>query len=179
MPLLSCPKDERLFELVSIPDEVSFVDRLQLKAHLVGCTGCQQKATAIRKNWETCFIPEPDITGSLMKIYSRLQKDETLILKGWKLSPTRPMSPSMRLIKEGWLFRGAVATAAAAAFFIVPWSQFSGQKAPDVMVYNHSASMGQKPPLAQFRVENKNSIKVHYIEPELLQSIEFETTNTR
>jgi len=182
MRLRSCPKIESLFELVSIPDEVNFFEKLRLKAHLLRCADCQRNATTLRTNWEYCFSPEPEITGSLMKVYARLQKDETLILKGWKLSPNRPTHRPSTLLKEGWVVRGTFAAGIVAAIFFTPWSKLvenKADKAPDLAIHNHATSISPKPPFAQFRVEEKNSIRVHYVEPELLQSVEFETTSGR
>ena len=174
MRLLKCPKPDALFEFVSIPSEVSPWSRMSIKLHALACPPCQEKMNAIQAKWDAYFIPEPDITSSLIKVYSRLQKDETLVLKGWKLGRTQQTSQwGSGFLKQGWLFRGAVSLGLGSVAILLVTTQVKSDKAPMTAAVYRSAHV----PLAQFRVEDKNSIKVHYVQPELLQSMEFETTS--
>lgn len=171
--LLKCPKQDALLEYFSIPDEISFIKKTCTRMHLASCSECQERSKKIQSIWKSYFKPEPEITSSLLSVYSRLQRDETLILKGWKLGETkRPRPLSGFLFNEGWLFRGAVSFGLFALLGFVVVSQMRGGSsyAPQPIVAQAKA------PLAQIRVEDKNTLKVHYLEPQLLQTIEFETT---
>jgi len=173
--LLKCPNSDALFEYVTIPTEMSFLRRTNMRTHTLLCPPCQQKIEAIRQKWDAYFTPEPDITASLIKIYGRLQRDETLVLKGWKLGGVqRPKSLKESAIAQGWLFRGAVAAGLAAVAFVFVTPQVKSDRDLQLVA---SVPQAAQLPLARFRVEDKNSIKVHYIQPELLQSMEFETTS--
>jgi hypothetical protein len=175
MRLPKCPKNEALFELVSIPEELSFFKRGRLKWHLRTCVGCEQKAKTISETWSSFITPEPEVTTSLLKVYSRLQNDETLILKGWKLNQARPRyrSGAALWLAQGWLFRGGVAAAIVTIVTLVFWTRNSVDEGKDLV--DASAAL----PFAQIRVEDKNRIQVHYVQPELLNSIEFETTGVK
>lgn len=167
-----CPGQEKLLEFFTIPREMNLATRGLLKYHLVKCEKCARKLHSLKQNWSEYFSPEPDVTSSLMRVYSRLQKDETLILKGWKLNETRQTkSFSGVLFNGGWLFRGAISVALAAVILSVIVTQQNESK--------DNSSVSQPPPLAQIRLEDKNGVKVHYLQPELLQSIEFETTRSK
>jgi hypothetical protein len=108
-----------------------------------------------------------------MRVYSRLQKDETLILKGWKIGEVPPRKSVLKvLMKEGWAFRGAIGIGLAAAIVLVLHNQ-QMEKPP------MAQAMSRHVPLAQIRVEGKNNVKVQYLRPELLQTVEFETTSAR
>lgn len=173
---LRCPKTESLMEFVTIPSEMSRWTRFSFKAHTLACKNCQEKISAIQTKWNSFFHPEPDVTSSLIKVYSRLQKDETLILKGWKLEGVKPAAPSLptSLLRQGWVFRGGVSMGLASILMLLVFSQMRPENEDQMTkAVPHSANL----PLAQFRVEDKNSIKVHYVQPELLQSMEFETTS--
>lgn len=174
MRFLKCPKPDSLFEFVSIPSEVSAWNRMSIKVHAFACPPCQEKMDGIQAKWNAYFTPEPDITSSLIKVYSKLQKDETLVLKGWKLAGAQP-APSWRssFLKQGWLFRGGVSLGLGSMAVLLVATQVKSDKVPMTATVHRSAQV----PLAQFRVEDKNSIKVHYVQPELLQSMEFETTS--
>lgn len=173
MRLLKCLSQDCLLEYVSIPQEVSAWKKLHVRLHTVKCDACQNKLSSIRKNWDSYFAPETDITSSLLKVYSRLQTDETLILKGWKLGEfQRRRDMNTALFKGGWLFRGAVSLGLAGLAVFVVLSQVSQNKT----IEPRSTIASNQLPLAQIRVEEKNTVKVHYLEPELLQTIEFETT---
>ncbi len=164
-----CPNQEILLEFFTISHEINLIKRGWLKYHLLSCKPCAEKLQSLKSNWQQYFSPEPDITSSLMRVYSRLQKDETLILKGWKLNETRPQKNlSGILFNGGWLFRGVVSVALAAIVLSVVVTQQSNSKEINPAISSQ--------PLAQIRLENKNGVKVHYLQPELLQSIEFETT---
>lgn len=171
-----CPKNETLFELVSIPEELAFLKRNRLKWHLKTCSGCDQRAKKISETWSHFLPPEPEVTSSLLKVYSRLQNDETLILKGWKLDQSRRRSRGWSAIwlAQGWLFRGGVAAAIVTLVSLVFWTRGNGLDDGKDLV-DASATL----PFAQIRVEDKNRIQVHYVQPELLNSIEFETTGQR
>lgn len=174
--LLSCPKPEKLLELFTIPDEISFSQRFSTRTHAFFCADCQQKITNLKRSWESYFKPEPDITPSLLKVYSRLQNDETLILKGWKLGESpRRRGAAHWLFKEGWLFRGSIGFSMAALLVFLAVGPFK-QSSDDTMIDRPKAAKADIP-LMQFRVQNKDRVKVHYVQPELLQTIEFETTS--
>lgn len=179
--LLSCPKQEGLFEYVTIPGEMSMIKRLSTRAHLAMCGTCKSQSVAIQAKWNGLFQPEPELTSSLIKVYSRLKNDETLILKGWKLNelPHRRTLRS-RLFKEGWFFRGAVSMSLASLVFAVVFMQVRAKDAADAPgeAFAHAQS-GRGVPWAQIRVEDKNRVQVRYVRPELLQSMEFETVSTR
>ena len=167
-----CPGQEKLLEFFTIPQEINLVKRGLLNYHLIKCESCAKKLQTLKQNWNQYFSPEPDVTSSLMRVYSRLQKDETLILKGWKLSETRQAKNLTGILfNGGWLFRGAVSIALAAVVISVVMTQQNENKEIN--------NISQTPPLAQIRLENKNGVKVHYLQPELLQSIEFETTRSK
>jgi hypothetical protein len=173
MRLLKCLKQDLLLEFASIPQEMSFLERTRVRTHTFSCAPCREKLASIQRNWESYLKPEPEITSSLLKVYSKLQNDETLILKGWKLGEnTRRRDLNSSLLNGGWLFRGAVSLGLGSVLLFVVISQINLNRAdrrPMVAANNPL-------PLAQIRVEEKNKVKVHYLEPELLQTIEFETT---
>jgi hypothetical protein len=180
---MKCPNQEKLFEFVSIPAEMPKLERVRLQWHTKACAHCQEEMTGIRATWEGYFTPEPDITASLMSVYSRLQSDETLILKGWKLSEFRAARASS-VPSTGWAWRAGMAIAASIVLVFVG---ITGGILPgfgpsqDAMMTAAVAPANEKLPFAQIRVEDKdnNRVQVHYLQPELLQSVEFETTSTR
>lgn len=177
MRLSKCPDTQALFELVSMPRELSLARRTFLNTHNRFCADCRQKASALTERWAAVFAPEIDVTSSLLRVYSRLQRDETLVIKGWKLSETRQASHAARAAQD-WMFRGAVAFGAlAVAVWVVGPEVFStnGQKALMNASAPIQARSARSAPFAQIRTEDKNSIKVHYVQPELLHSVEFET----
>jgi hypothetical protein len=104
---------------------------------------------------------------SVIRVYSKLKHDETLILKGWKLSDA-PLAHARRLVLKDWLFRTTVAGLIAA---LALWVAFPNEDTAQIQ-HQTRATL-----LAQIRYENKNGVQVRYVKPELLQSIEFETTN--
>lgn len=170
---MKCPNSESLFELVSIPDEMSLARRSKLKFHMIKCGACQDKIKSIRGRWETYLTPEPDITSSLINVYSKLKTDETLILKGWKLGDFRPVARTQSpWLAGGWLFRGGIAVSVGALVVVLVMAQIkSGEQ-------NLIASRSSTTPYAQFRMEDKNRIQVRYVQPELLESIEFQTVDS-
>jgi hypothetical protein len=120
--------------------------------------------------WNGYFQPEPEIASSLLKVYSRLQRDETLILKGWKLGDFRSPRPSFaKLFLLSWGFPTGIAV--AAGFFAVVFSPAFRSSAEQTQVSLREAPV----PLAPIRIRDRNSVKVHYVQPELLHSMEFET----
>lgn len=175
--LLNCPKMESLLEFVTIPSEMPRWDRFTFKVHALTCQSCQEKISSIQTKWDAFFRPEPDVTSSLIKVYSRLQKDETLILKGWKLDGVTPARVSLPAswLRQGWVFRGGVSLGLASLIMLLVFSQI---KTEESVSYTSTVPHSMNLPVAQFRVEDKNSIKVHYVQPELIQSMEFETTSS-
>lgn len=170
MHYLKCPKQETLLELLTIPQELSFLNRLLLKLHTKGCLRCREVAESIQSSLTTYFNPEPDIASSLIRVYSRLQRDETLILSGWKLpefSATKQQAWKRYLWSGGWLFRGAVLTGLGLLILVLIQKDPSPSKA---------ILQRAEAPFAQVRFEDSNRVRVHYVRPELLHSIEFETT---
>ena len=175
MPLLKCPKQEILLEYVSSPMGLGIWDRMTIRWHSLRCQTCHEKVSLIKSKWDSYFLVEPDdITSSLIRVYSRLQNDETLILKGWKLNNLRsPRGFTSLLLGGGWLFRGAVALGVGCLItFLFTAQVSSGKRSQELLP-------GMKVPYAQIRFEDKNRIQVRYVRPELLQSIEFETAGMR
>ena len=178
MRLQKCPKPEALLELLTIPRELSFRERALLRSHALFCRSCQEKLKGIKQNWENYSNPEPDITPSLLRVYNRLQNDETLIFQGWKLG--QKPKPNRNIIhwlfEEGWAMRGAVTTAAAAViiFTVVTFMQ---PESPSPEPRFASTEVAEEVPYMQFRFKDKNNVQVHYVQPELLQTIEFETAS--
>ncbi|MBI4406107.1 MAG: hypothetical protein HY537_18255 [Deltaproteobacteria bacterium] len=175
MRLLKCPKPDALLEYLSIPSELSTQARLFSKIHLVTCSACKERAKAINARLDEVFSPEPDVTSSLLKVYGRLQRDETLILKGWKLGEFRASKQPLGhwLVQRGWAFRGAVVVVLISVMSLLAISQLREDRSRGL------AMQAGRTPYAQIRIENENSLKVHYVRPELLQSIEFETTGSQ
>lgn len=176
MRLLHCPKEEKLLQWLSIRQDLSLSSRVGTRVHLRTCRTCREKAAGIKSRLELAFSPQPDIASSLIRVYQRLQQDETLILKGWKIGelsahPRR----SRNWLASGWLFRGAVAMglgSIAVIFVMADRGAIGGS--PTQVARNRSEI-----PFAQIRFEDKNRVQVHYIKPELVQSVEFETTGAR
>ncbi|MCB0418283.1 MAG: hypothetical protein KDD39_11575 [Bdellovibrionales bacterium] len=177
MRLLPCPKEEWLLQYVSIRKDVPVVRRLRIAAHLRSCKHCATKRTLIGEKLEAYFSP-PDITSSLLRVYSRLQQDETLILKGWKLGEIAPSQRKQRsMLANGWAFRGAVVAGlgALAVIFVMADRQGLQESQAQRLAQEDSRNV----PFAQIRFEDKNRVQVHYIKPELVRSVEFETTGMR
>jgi hypothetical protein len=174
MRLLNCPKQETLFQVVTIPHEVGFWSKALVRIHTSTCPQCKASCSQMEKRWQGVFSPEPELTSSLLKVYSRLQTDETLILKGWKLGSvgTRRRGAGEWLLASGWLFRGSVAFGLTTVVTLFVWSQF-GLDQRTKEVNNASTPL----PYVQIRTEDTNRIKVQYVQPELLHSLEFETSN--
>lgn len=171
MRLFKCPEQDLLLEYHSIRQEIPLFKRTCLHVHLTSCAPCRQRVERIESMWKAYFKPEPDITSSLLSVYSKLQTDETLILKGWKLGEAkRKKNWGGVLFQEGWLFRGAISFGVFALLGLAVFSQLTTETPVQPLVAQSKA------PLAQIRVEDKNTLKVHYLEPQLLQTIEFETT---
>lgn len=168
---LNCPKSEDFLELVSIPEELSLISKLGLRAHLSFCSSCKSCFESTQLAWTNFLKPEPEITSSLLKVYSQLQNDETLILKGWKLgNQKRTKELSGFLFNEGWLFRGGVFLSLGILVGVIAFSTLSQKP-----LEKEALPLG---PLAQIRQQEKNKVKVHYLQPELLHTIEFETTRS-
>lgn len=184
MLLLKCPKPESLFEYVSIPNELSISEKAPRWLHLKSCPDCRDKVQVFRQRWESLFSPEPDITSSLLRVYSRLQRDETLVLKGWKLGDSRHQKRrAENAVVHDWAFRGAIAASLLGVLGFIGWTQLNSRELGKE-VLNASGQLtipgtSANVPFAQIRIEDKNRIKVHYVQPQLLQTMEFETTNAR
>lgn len=157
---MHCPNSERLFEWISIASEMRLTARVRLWIHTRLCADCRLRLFHLKESWQSLLCPEPDVTASIIRVYSRLRRDETLILKGWKLGESSKKQTQ-------WLFRGAVGLCALVIAFVLALPNSVEETTPK---QNDS-------PLAQIRYENKNRIQVRYVRPELLQSIEFETSS--
>jgi hypothetical protein len=171
MPFLKCPDSERLFEFVTIPTEMSLSQRGLTKFHLFTCASCKIKKGNIENKWAAYFQPEPEVTSSLIKIYSRLQNDETLILRGWKLGEQQSRR-QRGIVGSGWVFRGGVALGVASLAVVLVVSQIKVTERP------RTSFISSPIPYAQIRVEDKNRIQVQYVRPELMGSMEFQTTDS-
>lgn len=173
MRRIICPKPESLFEYVTVSSVMSFWRKFWLKQHLRKCSKCETLINSISKSWSSFFEPEPEVTTSLLKVYSRLQRDETLILKGWKFN-TRDSGLCNREWKSfsGAIGVGLICTVIIGIGFIFKYLPFN---------YRNKDSMRANVtlPFAQIRTEDRNTIKVHYVQPELLNTIEFETADPR
>ncbi len=170
----SCPSAEALLETVSIPGEMSRWALLKTKTHLFRCVPCQEKLNHLRTTWNSFFQPEPEVASSLMRVYSRLQRDETLILKGWKLSDIRGARPSTaRLFVRSWGFPTGIAVALGLSVVF-----FSPAFRPAEVTEDVAAVTSPNIPLSPIRTRDRNSVKVRYVRPQLLQSMEFETVST-
>lgn len=176
----SCPKEERLLELASVAAEMPRTERLRLQWHLAGCASCRTQVDELRLAFESYLAPEPDVASSLLRVYGRLQTDQTLVLKGWKLNETRAAADwKSVLFRRGWLFRGGL----AAAGMVVAWGVWLGPGGAGTLA---NAPIPQQPPesigappWAQMRIEDRNSVRVHFVRPELVHSSEFETVSGR
>ncbi len=171
----SCFKPEMLLEYISLPEQVGTWRTFQIRRHLKGCADCRKIETQVRSEVASYFAPEPEITSSLLRVYSRLQKDETLILKGWKLDGRRAPTARQTFVNGGWLFRGGLAVASLVIVAMVAFNSGSNEDAERYARLRQET----KPPMAQIRIEQPGRVKVHYVEPELLQTMEFETTSAR
>src|SRR5262249_30526052 len=131
-------------------------------------------------SFEAFFKPEVDVTSSLLRVYGRLQNDETLILRGWKLNEARPTRDAKYwLFQRGYLFRGGLAFGAVALVLSLAVTRMNPAGDAPAETVAASKTHEAPPPFAQIRIEDRNSVKVHYVQPELLQSTEFETTSAR
>lgn len=177
MRLLPCPKEELLLQYVSIRKDLPLLRRFRIGIHLRSCRPCATKSTLIGEKLEAYFSP-PDITSSLLRVYSRLQRDETLILKGWKLGE---IAPSQRkqgsMLANGWVFRGAVVASLGALAVIFVMADRQGLQ--ESRAQRLAKEDARDVPFAQIRFQDKNRVQVHYIKPELVRSVEFETTGMR
>jgi hypothetical protein len=186
MSFLKCPKNEAILEYVSIAKELPSLSRWSMATHFAVCADCRTRSEQLLKKWESFFQPEPDLTPSLLRVYSRLGKDETLVLKGWKLNDSRILRGRwqwpLRTSHARHFVMGGGAVALAAVLTMVIW--MPTEKSSRVEMQNASAKMSpsflnNSTPFAQIRLQEKNRVQVHYVQPELLHTIEFETTNQR
>ena len=168
MPYLNCPKQETLLEYLSIPQQMSLWMKLYITSHRRLCGPCEEKLRLIEATMDSYFTPAPDIASSLIRVYSQLQHDETLVLKGWKLGEFRSRRDVW--LSEGWLFRGAVSIGLGVLLVIIFISRFTSEKNEIKM-----ADQG-KAPYARLRFEDQNKVTVQYVQPELLHTVEFETS---
>lgn len=184
MPLLSCPKPETLLQFVSIRRELPWWKQVALSIHSSSCHRCQETLGHLKQTLDQFFCPEPDVTSSLLRVYSRLRTDETLILKGWKLGvPQMVSSLPERLWANGWIFRGSVIFGA----LVISLYLLTSGKNPAVYTVATQTpestlsvpASNSTIPYAKIRIEDGNQVQVHYVRPELLQSVEFQTMHTR
>lgn len=175
--MLKCPKSEKLLEYVSIREEMTLPLRLGIGVHCWRCHKCKAQVAAIQKSWSSIFAPEPDVTSSLLRVYSKLQNDQTLILKGWKLDTARPVQRTVR--KPSTMIWPAAAGFAVAALLtggsLFQWRSIWNAEPLPTAAVSLTGEDESDSPLAQVRIEDKNSVKVQYVRPQLLQTIEFET----
>lgn len=169
----NCPKTERLLEMLSIPTEMGTLNRWKVKTHTLRCTDCQTKISSLQQTWNAYFQPEPEIATSLLRVYSRLQRDETLILKGWKLGEFRSqrISPVHAFLRS-WGFPTGIAVALGVATVV-----FSPAFQP--VQETQVAVQAPIPPRSAIRVREGNAVRVRYAQPQLLHSVEFETVATQ
>lgn len=179
MWLLKCPNQETLLSWMTISGELPARERVAAKCHIFFCQSCQTQTESIRKTWNHYFKPEPDITSSLLRVYSNLKDDETLIIKGWKLDQrqNRKRSLSHLMFKEGWLYRGAISTGFAGLVLFFGYTSLRPNTPAAVGVPVANRTSNNEAQFMQIRVQEKDRVKVHYIQPELLQTVEFETTS--
>ncbi len=170
-----CPSQERLLSYETIPDETSKSLRLWISVHLLMCHGCRDTRKKIRETWDAYFSQPLDVTSSLIRVLGRLQKDETLILKGWKLGRSRRPVGTEAWLRQGWVFRGGVVAGLAGIAFLLVSNSTKMEPEVALRPVPQSATI----PLTEIREEAKHGVKVHYVQPQLLQSIEFETMSTR
>jgi hypothetical protein len=169
----NCPSNERLLESISMPGEVGRFSLLRMKLHTLRCAPCQQSVTRLKDTWKAYFQPQPEVASSLLKVYSRLQRDETLVLKGWKLDSFLSQRPSpTRVFFRTWGFPAGIAVAAG-LFAVIASPVFQGDDTSNLAAFSEPQI-----PLSPIRVRDHNSVKVHYVQPELLHSMEFETVST-
>lgn len=167
----TCLNSDSLFKYFSVRNEIKFFEKTKIFFHLRKCSQCEFKYKTIQNTWNEYFTPEPEIASSLVKIYAKLQRDETLILKGWKLENfTQNYKLNHWLFNRGWLYYGGVPTALAAVITFLAVSQNAK---------NQPLVAKQTPPYAQIRYEDNNKVNVIYVKPELLHRVEFQTTRTR
>lgn len=170
----NCPSNETLLESLSIPGEIGRFRLWKLKFHTLRCQPCQKNVARLRETWDAYFQPSPEVASSLLRVYSKLQRDETLILKGWKLDDFLSRRPSStQLFLRAWGFPTGIAV--ALGLFAVFYSPFF--RASEEAV-EYAAAPQPQVPLSPIRVRDRNSLKVHYVQPELLHSMEFETVST-
>jgi hypothetical protein len=181
------PNAEELFEYVSIPQELSVWKRARIALFIRFDPQCRQQVEKMQSTWASYFKPEPDVMDSVMRVYSKLRSDETLILKGWKLCDARPVIKPKR---EFSVFQVLAASGVAASVgAVVLWTGPAGNSGLAVANFEEPSGLQsvqrisnpiqlkrQDPPMARVRIQDRNTIQVHYMQPELLQSIEFETT---
>jgi len=182
MPFSGCPTRERLWALATIPGEMSFFERFPIRFHMRRCEGCQKVTAHLNGLWKSYFTPEPDITPSLMKVYRRLQNDETLILKGWKIGnfSQHRLDSWKSWMSQGWAFRGGViALSLFAGLFVLFSPSPEGSIPVGSPVVAESQLKFSKVPMAQIRFEDEKETRVRYVRPELIKTIEFETMGSQ
>lgn len=168
--LNKCLNSDLLLQYVSIPSELNWQTKFKTRWHLKKCSDCSAQFNKIQDTWNHYFTPEPDIAPSLIRVFAKLQRDETLILKGWKLSNIQS-KPSLKevLVNRGWLYYGAIASS-----FVGVISFFTLNQASMTPV----AQNEKKAPVARIQFEEKNGVNVYYVKPELLHRVQFQTTRT-
>jgi len=168
--LFKCPSKDAWLEWVSTPQSISLLKKFYFRTKLTICSHCQETEASVKKLWMQFSEPEPDLTDSLIRVFHKLQKDETLVLKGWKLNEP-PLKKRAPVIPLRWV---GVATAATMLFVSAWWLQ-SQQPVHKPIASRAFTTF----PKAQIRRQENNTVKVHYIQPELVETLEFETDSNR
>lgn len=186
MFLMKRPDSEELFEFVSIPQEIPFFKRMKLALFIRFDGETRKQVEKLQATWASYFKPEPDVMDSVMRVYSKLRSDETVILKGFKLCDARPVVRQKREVSVFQIL-GATSVAASVGALVLwtgqtssPTMQLAEAGMSNVQFMSAPIQLKkQDSPMARIRFQDRNTISVHYMQPELLQSIEFETTGTR
>lgn len=180
------PSTDEIFRFVSIPDEMTFVQRAHLYVWKTCNRDVRNQVTEIQSRWNACFHPEPDVTDSVMRVYSKLATDETLILKGFKIGASRARTSHRLDTNFGWFNWkvGVFGGVPIALFIVLFWTPTMDRPEPGDLALVTPVSSGtfqgirnSDIPLARIRVQERNTVRVKYVQPELLQSVEFETTS--
>lgn len=172
MPNQNCLKSDQLLQYFTIQSELGFVTKFKTKWHLKKCQGCAERFNKVQSTWNQYFNPEPEIAPSLIRVYAKLQRDETLILKGWKLENFKSTrSLSQKLFRQGWVYYGAVTSSLLGVMGFFMYNQ---------MTVNRALTLSEKKssPVAQIEFNQKDKVNVYYVKPELLHHVQFQTNRS-
>lgn len=174
--LKNCPSKEKILEFSCFSGALSFFEKLSIKMHLFHCQKCKEKNAEAFSHWQNVFHLKNDFqTESLLNVYSRLQKDETLILKGWKLeNPTFRGSERFALSKTLNVGLAVITLVVISTFtflgtniFRTPNQVYSLKEAPRNTLQ------------AKVKIKDRNRVQTHYLEPQLIRMVEFETMDQK